>query len=256
MKRLFCEDMTKTEALIADTIIDNIDQMEFLGIEELARLALVSNAMVVKYSKKIGFSGFKELKYYILATRPTRIEKCNVYSHYQQQKVNDYYNYIKHNKEVITELVNELYSSNHIVFVSNGATYKIAQYYQDRLAFTLGTKVDLIQNIVSLEKSLTDNLNGKLYVLIAADIECPEILKFYQTIASANGRKIVIYENGEKTPGLDGYKLCERDINYSFQFSQDRILFFLYFEMVLNELMLRYSRKMRNQELQSQKQSI
>lgn len=243
MKRLFCDDMTKTEAIIADTIVDNIEKMEFLGVEELAKLALVSNAMVVKYAKKIGFSGFKELKYYILTTRPSRYEKCNIYLHYQQQKVNDYYNYTNIYPQIVHTLVADLYKSKKVTLVCNNGTFKIGQYYQERLSFVLGVKVDILNTVSGLDKQIAKTNYQEAYIILASDVENDEIEDYCKLLENISAYSAIVYESGQYHGSIKSYKLCQVDIDYTYQFSRDRILFFLYLESVLNELMLMYTRK-------------
>ncbi len=67
MKRLINKDLTKSERVITQTIISLGYDLRDMWIEDLSSTAQVSNSLVVKYAKKLGFSGFKELKYYVLS---------------------------------------------------------------------------------------------------------------------------------------------------------------------------------------------
>lgn len=62
-KRVLCTDgLTPTEAQIARTVISLGDGLRAYSIKELARLASTSVASIHRFCKKLGLSGYKELK--------------------------------------------------------------------------------------------------------------------------------------------------------------------------------------------------
>ncbi len=55
-------DFTTTEKAIATFILKNADQMEHLTIQELAKRTFSSHATIIRFTRKLGLSGFKEFK--------------------------------------------------------------------------------------------------------------------------------------------------------------------------------------------------
>lgn len=56
------EQLTKNEVKIAEFILDNLDEIKNLNTYDLGEKCGVSQASVVRFSKKLGFSGFPEFK--------------------------------------------------------------------------------------------------------------------------------------------------------------------------------------------------
>ena len=55
-------DFSKTEKILSLYIRNNPEQMAMLSISDLAKAAGVGEASVIRFSKKLGFSGYAELK--------------------------------------------------------------------------------------------------------------------------------------------------------------------------------------------------
>ncbi|WP_088810481.1 MULTISPECIES: MurR/RpiR family transcriptional regulator [Listeria] len=53
---------TATEKTIATFILKNTDKMELLTIQELAKRTFSSHATIIRFTRKLGLSGFKEFK--------------------------------------------------------------------------------------------------------------------------------------------------------------------------------------------------
>ncbi|HXL03898.1 MAG TPA: MurR/RpiR family transcriptional regulator [Bacillota bacterium] len=65
MKQLIRErqpHMTKSHQVVADYVLNHIDDVPFLSITELAWRVGVSEATLVRFSKELGFSGYPDLK--------------------------------------------------------------------------------------------------------------------------------------------------------------------------------------------------
>lgn len=54
--------LTRTERLIADSVLEAQDRLMWLSITEFADLAQVSEATIVRFCRKLGLAGFQELK--------------------------------------------------------------------------------------------------------------------------------------------------------------------------------------------------
>jgi DNA-binding MurR/RpiR family transcriptional regulator len=56
------EELPPQQRAIADYLLENLDTVPFLSVPELARRCHVSEATIVRFGQRIGFSGFAELK--------------------------------------------------------------------------------------------------------------------------------------------------------------------------------------------------
>lgn len=57
-----CANLTKTEKKIADYILDNVNEIIYESIQNIASNTNTSPAALIRLSKKLGYSGFSELK--------------------------------------------------------------------------------------------------------------------------------------------------------------------------------------------------
>ena len=70
--RSYYDNLSKSDQAISDYLIANIDSAAMLSIQEFAQKTQVSTATISRFSKKIGFNSFQELKLAIHATDSTR----------------------------------------------------------------------------------------------------------------------------------------------------------------------------------------
>lgn len=62
--------LTEVERKLADYIISNYDEALNLSVQALAEKAKVSPAAVVRFSRQMGFDGFKAFRMFLVANRP------------------------------------------------------------------------------------------------------------------------------------------------------------------------------------------
>src|ERR1035437_8327660 len=56
------EELTQNQRKIATYFVDNFDKVSFLTVHDISLATGVSVASVVRFSQRIGFSGFSELR--------------------------------------------------------------------------------------------------------------------------------------------------------------------------------------------------
>lgn len=57
-----CENFTKTEEKLARYIIENVNNIVYTSVQDIAAKTNISPAAVIRFSKKLGYNGFAELK--------------------------------------------------------------------------------------------------------------------------------------------------------------------------------------------------
>jgi DNA-binding MurR/RpiR family transcriptional regulator len=66
-------DLPPQQRTIADYLLEHLDTVPFLSVPELARRCGVSEATIVRFGQRIGFSGFAELKMALVELLQTRL---------------------------------------------------------------------------------------------------------------------------------------------------------------------------------------
>lgn len=134
---------TESEKCIADYILKNKNQLQQLTAKELAKETLTSKSSIVRFCKKLGVSGFQELKKHIyteivLEVKETKnhkllmIDNKSTYSDYLQSVdflyqfvVNRMHGQLNHN--VMKRIMNRLNKMERIDFYSSGLGHSIGE---------------------------------------------------------------------------------------------------------------------------------
>ena len=67
------DDLPPQQRTIADYLLENLETVPFLSVPELARRCGVSEATIVRFGQRIGFSGFAELKVALVELLQSRL---------------------------------------------------------------------------------------------------------------------------------------------------------------------------------------
>ena len=70
------EGFTHQETAVADYILDQIESIQSMSSEELAKASYTSKATVVRLCKKVGMAGYQELKLQLVSEM---VERCLPY---------------------------------------------------------------------------------------------------------------------------------------------------------------------------------
>ncbi|EHN58737.1 MAG: MurR/RpiR family transcriptional regulator [Oenococcus sp.] len=65
--------LTATEKKIADFVLENLTDISSMSIEKLAKQSYTSHSAIVRFSKKMGFDGYKEFRIAVLKTIQARL---------------------------------------------------------------------------------------------------------------------------------------------------------------------------------------
>ncbi len=129
MRKLENDCLTPTEQGVYDAIIENCDKIEKMSIDQLASKAHVSSATIVKYAKKVGFNGYKDLKYYIVNNRPRPLAIDNPYYQMQKQIVSRYFTFVDEHVECIEYCCEQLKRYNRLVIYTDEESKILANYF-------------------------------------------------------------------------------------------------------------------------------
>lgn len=174
------EKFTQTDLLIIDFIINNKDKKLDLSINELAKKCLTSRTSILRFSKKLGFDGYSEFKYFI--NKKEDIEKIEK-NHQEDKKLNHLFEKIKNSKNIF------IYGNGDYEDIIKNS---IKSYFKD-----LGQLSEFFQGrdeITTFNKSsLKDS------TIFAIDLSNdPDSLELLSQISNVNIKKILITDSFSK----------------------------------------------------------
>lgn len=79
--------LTKGERVIANYIINNMDEISFITSTELAKATRLSHSSIIRFTKDLGFSGFTEFQSYFRETYKRELAKKTKETHIPAEKL-------------------------------------------------------------------------------------------------------------------------------------------------------------------------
>lgn len=237
MRKLFNQNQTKTEKYIAKNIVDLGTEFDSLTIEHFSDRVGVSPSMVVKYAKNCGFSGYKEVKYYVKETRSKPESVGGDYIKFQSDKIAHFFEYISDNTELVSELATKIINSQYVVLYGHGPSLGVAKYFANKLS--VASKIPVIvqddEQIMGIEIEKANP--RRLVIFLTASLSTEQIIDKLKLVEQNADNYVVIYENDNfEIEFQHGIKLLDRDIKYDYQMFRDRSLYFIYLELVFNQI--------------------
>ncbi|MDR0483958.1 MAG: MurR/RpiR family transcriptional regulator [Alphaproteobacteria bacterium] len=154
--------------------------LDTLSIRKCANFLKVSPSALVRFSKKIGFNGFNELKEYIAnITNPTNIKLS-----FKLKEINDYCQLtyylsqksINLNEKSFNDLANLLTNNHKILVYGDGISNLVARYLTIQLG-KIGIMIDTVDLISSVEREIADLKNSDGIILVSQSGESPNIIR-------------------------------------------------------------------------------
>ena len=162
-------DLTIAEFGVLRYLDKNKEKVLQMSIQTLADQNFVSTATIMRLSKKLGFSGFAELKFFIKEQIRTELEFSKDYS-YEQILKDHAFNITKTvellEKDLIIEVVNKMTAAKNIHFFGKGLTSSVCEYYS-KILFTLGIN-NFIYKDTHIAYLAAENMNEDDLVFIAS----------------------------------------------------------------------------------------
>lgn len=171
---------TQTDLLIIDFIINNEDKKLDLSINELAKKCLTSRTSILRFSKKLGFDGYSEFKYFL--NKKEEVEKPE--KTYQEDEQLDY-------------LFEKIKNSKNIFIYGNGDYEDIIKNIIKSYLKDLG---QLSENYQGRDEITTFNKSSlKDSTIFVIDLSNdPDCLELLSQISNENIKKILITDSFSK----------------------------------------------------------
>lgn len=170
-------DATETDLHIANYITNHESSVAFMRVRELAEKTHVSPATIVRFTQKMGFESFPELRLAI------KQKIAHTETHLPQQNTNDFYlenTYFPedfHRK--IDDLVDQLNQVDVVHCLGTGSSSAMAQYAQQRLS-SLGyqsfASIAAFIPYLAAKREQSTNEKKEICLLFSVSGETPDLI--------------------------------------------------------------------------------
>lgn len=166
--------MSDANRAIATVILSNFDSIWEFSVSQVARTANVSPAMVVKFSKKLGFSGFDELKY---AAKYFNLSSNS----YVETIANAIFIPYYRNQDIIGDVAREVHDAQRVFIMAQANSANIAYDLFFRLS-KIRCNVFLSREREEQRQSIFNAQAGDLLLVVSNSGNCREILDAFHEL--------------------------------------------------------------------------
>lgn len=141
------DNMTASEKKVLNYIVENTEVIPYLKINELADATFVSKTVIINLAQKLGYNGFKELKYHISNFVKEKMEdKANNDVPFQEtlrQSIDKTFTLV--NEKELDICAQKILSSKNVFIMARG-TSKAVGYYLEHLLLSIGIQCIFIKD--------------------------------------------------------------------------------------------------------------
>ncbi|WP_379545908.1 MurR/RpiR family transcriptional regulator [Oceanobacillus sojae] len=234
------EEMTTSEKRVLSYIVENQDQIPHIKISDLAEETFVSKTVIINLAQKLGFSGFREMKYHISRTileKMSKQEKQTVmYREVLKQSLDKTFSLIT--EDQLHETAAKIKSAKNVFIMARG-TSKAAGYYLEHLLLTIGIQCIFIKDY-NLSEVFTDFVaEDDIVIFISISGDTKKIIDTAKKIHLKNVDIISItsFKTNELTRYTTNNLFCYTDkANTSKNDTISRTGFFLTIDLLIDKL--------------------
>lgn len=164
--------MSMANKCIANVILSNFDNIYEFSVSQIARTANVSPAMVVKFSKKLGFSGFDELKY--------AVKYFNLSTNSEIETIANaiFISYSK-NIDLVPAVADVIHTARRVIIMGQANSANIAYDFFFRLS-KIRTNVSLAREAEEQDQAIFSAQEGDIMLIVSNSGNCKEILSSFK----------------------------------------------------------------------------
>lgn len=186
--------LTEIELKVLNYMIDNIEDLNKMGVRGIAKNNFTSTSTIMRLAKKLGYSGFLEMQYNLLSLTKNEFgDNLNESSFIESLKMNNLLKGISN--EAINKFLDILFNDDQkVIFIyANGFSGIVAEYINKKL-LVMGKRCILSNGTDSIgvfENNL-DFINS--IIVISKSGETPMVLNKVKT-AKEHNIKVVSFTN-------------------------------------------------------------
>ncbi len=193
--------LSGTEYHILEYVVKNQNKVLGMTVQELSDTMYVSTASIMRFCKKLGFSGFSEFKFHLksemntktIATSKMTVEDMKTSILSDLEKTNSFID-----AQTLESVVQLLSSDKNIHFFSKGITTCVFSYFQKYL-LTLGRHSTLYDDTHIAYLSVEHMCENDVFFVASLSGLTAQVIKSAQ-IAKANGATIVAFSKMDNNP--------------------------------------------------------
>lgn len=137
-------EFSATEKGICDFVLENIDEVIKMNIKDFSKLSLSSKSSVIRFSQKLGFTGFTEFRNFLKWEVTSKSKTDTNYSFFDQV-LNDSHETIKHIKNQNWDtLYKKVHEAEQVYIIATGITQQVQASEFQRLFMLTGKNVRVI----------------------------------------------------------------------------------------------------------------
>ena len=234
------DDLTASEKKVLKFIVDHVEQIPYFNINQLAEEAFVSKTVIINLCQKLGFSGFKELKFSINSQLKQQVvtEQQN-----QMSVVNNLEKSIQKTfslivDEDIDQAVDSLLKAKNIFIMARG-TSKPVGYYLEHLLFSLGLHCFFIDDYNLSESFARLVTKDDAVILFSLSGQTKKILETARMVHLKEAKIISVtsFQSNQLSDYSDLNLYCHtEDFNTKRDDSISRIGFFILIDLLIGNI--------------------
>ncbi|WP_062353822.1 MurR/RpiR family transcriptional regulator [Bacillus kwashiorkori] len=239
------DEMTASEKKVLSYIMENTKIIPYLKINELADVTFVSKTVIINLAQKLGFSGFKELKYYMssLVKEDIKTKENEDFSFREMLKetVDKTFTLINENDLKIS--AEEILAAKNVFIMARG-TSKAVGYYLEHLLLSIGVQCIFIKDYNLSELFTNFVTENDLVIFISLSGNTAKIVETAQKVKIKNANMISItsFQSNALTNYVTNNLYCYSNTSDTKRNdSISRIGFFLIIDLLIHEIMNRKS---------------
>lgn len=216
--------LSNLEEQVLNYILEKPDNIEKHTVEELSQMMFVSTATISRTCKKLGFSGFQELKYALINHREENqfdsqnIQVSSVSKHLNRFEKEMETNLNKMGIDINNEVIELLDKSNHVEFFGVGSSLPICIEGARKMTFAgrIASARSDWDELRIVAKNLSEN---DLAIIISLSGETLHIIE-YANILKNNNIPIITISGNEKSH-LEEFATISLNANLNTHYYED-----------------------------------
>lgn len=234
------EEMTASERKVLNYIVENMDVIPYMKINDLAETTYVSKTVIINLAQKLGYSGYKELKYYInQSVKDKVLHQKNSDLSYREildQSINKTFSIVS--EEMLQNCAKKIQASENVFIMARG-TSKAVGYYLEHLLLSIGIQCIFIKDYNLSELFTNFVAKNDMVIFISMSGNTKKIIDTAKKVHFKEAKIISItsFQTNELTKYTNDNLYCYSDNNDTKKNDKiSRIGFFLIVDLLINEL--------------------
>lgn len=234
------EDMTVSEKKVLTYIVENQSVIPHMMINDLSEATYVSKTVIINLAQKLGFTGYREMKYHINQIMLDKITEQEVSTITHRETLNQTIDktFSLVTEEILHNSAEKIRSSNNVFVMARG-TSKAAGYYLEHFLLSIGIQCIFIKDYNLSELFPEFLTEDDMVIFISMSGSTKKIIDTAKKVhlRNANIINITSFQTNELARYTMNNLYCYSDhFNTTNNDTISRIGFFLIIDMMINKL--------------------